>query len=126
MKPLRRIEDDDDDIPLHKRMNADTYHKLNHFFVPFIDTLSLISGINLTFWYKRDWPSPSLILTSQDNSIENISTTMKPTEWYELEDSKEDLILKKSWRAQLMAALLPKKTAQDSGYNTTVGMLTMF
>lgn len=124
LKPLRRIDDDDEDIPLSKRMNADTYRKLNHFFIPFIDTLSIVSGINLTYWYKKQ-STPMNAIVDYVN-IANVSATAHPTEWYELDDGKDELVQKISWRSQLITALLPKKTSQDSGYNTTIGMLTMF
>ena len=124
LKPLRRIDDDDEDIPIMKRMNDDTYRKLNHFFAPFIDTLSIVSGVNLTYWHKQDEATPAE--SKIENANDTFVITAHPTEWYELDDGKDELVQKRSWRAQLLTALLPKKTSQDSGYNTTIGMLTMF
>lgn len=121
-KPLRRIDDDDEDIPVSMRINSDISRKLNHFFLPFTDVLSIISGVNLTYWYRQSTPDRPKVATFN----ENMSATAHPTEWYELDDGKDELVQKLSWRAQLVSALLPKKTSQDSGYNTTIGMLTMF
>ena len=60
------------------------------------------------------------------------------TEWFELEDELKEAreivsTAEKSsrvigWRQQLLRMLIPKKNSADerNGYNTTIGMLTMF
>jgi hypothetical protein len=70
-------------------------------------------------------------LTTDEFGIENITVmTAFPTEWFELEYVKnhEEILVERGWRAKLFSALMPKKNtgAEDSRYNTTIGMLTMF
>jgi hypothetical protein len=111
-------------------MSATTYRKLASFFAPFNDAINVLTGCNLTHWNNKQLVFDSLsIQPSPQDFLSYINaTTVSPTEWYELESGKDEDASKgkKGWRAQLVSALLPKKTSADSGYNTTVGMLTMF
>ena len=131
-------------------MSQENYGKLNRFFSPFLEVLSVVTNTNLTHWILQEVSlfcesfcihySHNLMYllyqASQYRSSGNSSDLF--TEWFELEDELKEAreivsTAEKAsgvigWRQQLLRMLIPKKNNADerNGYNTTIGMLTMF
>lgn len=104
-------------IPADHKMSQDMYKHLANYFAPFNDALSELTGVNFTHWNVR-LPPETLPLFSTDVN----SSSFEKTLWFET----EDIPLRKS-RSGIMSHLLPKRKSQeDSGFNTTLGMLISF
>ena len=111
-------------VPPEKEFSQDVYRRLNTFFIPFNNALMRVTGFNLTHWNKKRPPSKLPKYTPGG------SNTSLPRAWFEDPDSTTLGAISDSTKSKngLFNALLPDKTSEseDSGFNTTIGMLTMF
>jgi hypothetical protein len=99
------------------KMSSNAYKRLLKFFIPFNDALSNLTGLNLTSWNYR---LPSYILPINPSGT---NKTLPPA-WFE---SFNEHHINSNPRS-IISHLLPenKENFEDSGFNTTFGMLTMF
>ena len=101
-------------LPEEHDISQDIYKRLTKFYIPFNEKLAKITGFNLTHWNSKK-PSKKM-----REFMIGRNTTLPPA-WFDIDENKGASVHK-----GLMQLLPHEGRSEDSGFNTTMGMITMF